>query len=363
MKVKSRKILLNESGNFLTRQKGCFVVKNIRTRKEVQKFPILEREIGEIQLVTGNLVSTGALVTACFNHIPVIIKTNLGSPVGILSSIDSLSHVETRCFQWQCVKDIKGMDICGEIVLAKMKGQNEVLRKYGLKRIDFSVFQKVKEIEDGILTDEELDNYIKNGVFPLDAIDKLRLKLMNIEGKVSQYYFKQIFTLFPETFRPENRRGYLAYDCLNNTLNLAYRILYSKCLCSLISAKLEPFLGFYHVTKFGQPSLVLDFMELYRFLIDDFVINYARKLNAEDFELKDVAVMGKKGKRAFLNKERNKEFLIKLEDYFGRTVNIPRIMRGKRCKLETMINEEALLLASFIRCERKSWTPRIASLD
>jgi len=35
---------------------------------------------------------------------------------------------------------------------------------------------------------------------------------------------------------------------------------------------------------------------------------------------------------------------------------------GKRQTIETLINEEALLLAKFLRDERKTWTPRIACM-
>lgn len=355
---------MNQSGYFLSRQKGCFTVREIKSKKVIQKYPILERSIGEIELVTGNLVSTGALVSAAFNKIPVLIKTNLGSPVGLLISIDDFSHVRTREFQWQCVKDIKGMDIAKEIVLSKIEGQDEVLKKYGLKKIGYDVLNEIDEIEDWILTDEELDNYLKNGIFPLDALDRLRVKYMSIEGKVSEYYFKRIFTMFPESFRPENRRGFKAYDGLNNTLNLGYRILYSKVLKALILAKLEPFLGFYHVTKFSQPSLVLDFMEMYRYLVDDFVIEFFRKIGSDVFILKDETVMDKKGKRAFLNKEKNKEFLERLEkELFQCQVVIPRRNVGRKQKLETLLNEEAQIFAKFIRCESKKWTPRLVRLD
>jgi hypothetical protein len=33
---------------------------------------------------------------------------------------------------------------------------------------------------------------------------------------------------------------------------------------------------------------------------------------------------------------------------------------GKRQKLETLINEEALLLAKYIRDEKSTWIPRIS---
>jgi CRISPR-associated protein Cas1 len=363
MKVKIRKILLNDSGSFLSRQKGCLVVKDIRSRKVVQKYPILEREVGEIHLASGNLVSTGALVTACYNHIPVVLKTALGSPVGILHSIDDYSHVETRMFQWETFRNIQSLEVAKEVLLAKLKGQNEVLRKYGLKRIDYSVLARVNELYETALTLKELENYIKRDVFPLDALDKLRPKLLNVEGKASQYYFRQIFTLFPESFRPETRRGFKVYDGLNNTLNLAYRILFSKALTALLLAKLEPYLGFLHTTKFGNASLVLDFMEIYRYLMDDFLISFCRKLDTKDFALKDDSFGGKKGKRVFLNRERNKEFLDHLEKYFQSYVVIPRVNVGKRQKLDTLISEEALVLARYIRSEKENWTPRIVKLD
>ena len=41
------------------------------------------------------------------------------------------------------------------------------------------------------------------------------------------------------------------------------------------------------------------------------------------------------------------------------TVEIPRIKVGKKQTIETLINEEALLLAKFLRNERKEWVPRI----
>jgi CRISPR/Cas system-associated endonuclease Cas1 len=194
-KVKTTKVVLNESGYFLSRQEGCLVVKSIRTKKEVEKYPILEKEIGEIQVASGNLISTGALVTCAFNHIPVILKTALGSPVGVLISIDDMSHVETRCFQYEVTKHLKALDIYKEILLAKIKGSNEVLKKHGLRRIDYSVIKKIKDTHLFLLKDQELESYIDHGVFPIDALEKLRRKYMPIEGKVADFYFKQVFSL------------------------------------------------------------------------------------------------------------------------------------------------------------------------
>ena len=47
-----------------------------------------------------------------------------------------------------------------------------------------------------------------------------------------------------------------------------------------------------------------------------------------------------------------------MNDFFETYVEIPRIRVGKQQTIETLINEEALLLAKFLRNERKTWLPR-----
>jgi len=55
---------------------------------------------------------------------------------------------------------------------------------------------------------------------------------------------------------------------------------------AVIKAKLEPYLGFLHSVQFGKPSLVCDLQELYRYLVDDFLIEYCRGLRKRDFDRK-----------------------------------------------------------------------------
>ena len=68
----------------------------------------------------------------------------------------------------------------------------------------------------------------------------------------------------------------------------------------------------------------------------------------------------RKGKRQYLSDVKTREMLKRLNQYLEGMVDVPRIRIGKRQTIETLINEEALLLAKFLRDERKSWTPRIA---
>jgi CRISPR/Cas system-associated endonuclease Cas1 len=82
-----------------------------------------------------------------------------------------------------------------------------------------------------------------------------------------------------------------------------------------------------------------------------------------DFTLKTEKISSqKKGKRKYLNDAETKDFTKKMNNYFETNIEVPRIRVGKRQTIETLISEEALLLAKFLRNERREWHPRIVNL-
>jgi len=195
-------------------------------------------------------------------------------------------------------------------------------------------------------------------------LDSIRKKLTGIEGKFTERYFRQIFQLLPEELRPERRKKFKAYDGTNNIFNLAYEILKWKIYRAIISAKLEPYLGFLHSVQYGKPSLVCDLQELFRYLVDAFVIQYCQGLKESDFTVKSESVSRKKkGKREYLNDKETRRMMKDLEGFFESKVEIPLIRHGQKQRIETLINEEALLLAKYMRNEKDNWIPRIASFN
>lgn len=340
--AKTLKISLDKQGSYLGMQKGCFVVKN--KQGDAKRYPLFEKELGLVELRSGNCVSTGALASLGFWDVDVLITTQKGRPVAMLRSLDNDDHVSTRIQQYEALKDGRGLEIAKQLVSTKIEGQNRVLSKYGLKT-DNSYLLRIKSIDT---TD----------------LKKLRYILTNYEAHASEFYFKQIFGLIPERVRPTSRRTYKAYDGVNNLFNLGYEMLNWKVHMALINAKLEPFLGYIHSEQFGKPSLVCDFMEIYRYLIDDFIIGFCKDLNMKDFVTKSETMSrGKIGKREYLNDSETKDFMIALDKLFYSYVEIPRIRQGKRQEFETLISEEALLLAKYLRTEKEKWIPRIPKVD
>jgi CRISP-associated protein Cas1 len=140
-------------------------------------------------------------------------------------------------------------------------------------------------------------------------------------------------------------------------------VLKWKVHLALLKAELEPFLGFVHSVQFGKPSLVCDFQELYRYLVDDFIIQNYLKLNKKEFELKNADYsINKKGKREYLKHRKNEVFIKELSKHFTDIIEVPRINVGKKQEIESLINEEAFLFAKYLRGERNSWVRRVVDL-
>ena len=99
----------------------------------------------------------------------------------MLKSLDDDSHVATRIAQYDALSNSKGArapiaQIAKQLVLSKIEGQTWVLNKYGLRVPNMNIAQRVESLETNDLV-------------------TFRLKLTGLEGKFSDIYFKQIFSL------------------------------------------------------------------------------------------------------------------------------------------------------------------------
>jgi CRISPR-associated protein Cas1 len=221
------------------------------------------------------------------------------------------------------------------------------LKKYGLRQHDvMHVKEIIERLEEAILK-------------------ALRRKLLPIEGRCANAYFQQLFMLFTKNIRTsDNRKGYRAHDGLNNFLNYCYTLLRWRVYCAVTKAKLEPYLGFLHSEQFGKPSLLCDIMELYRCNVDEFLLQYSKKLKPKDFIIKyERFTPNKISQREYLKDDKLLELKDAFYSFMESKVDIPRFKVGKIQTLETLISEEALLLAKYLRGEHKEWTPRIVTLS
>ena len=83
-----------------------------------------------------------------------------------------------------------------------------------------------------------------------------------------------------------------------------------------------------------------------RYLIDDFLINYSQKLTQEDFEHRD--------ERVFLKQKESYKMIKAINELFDKRIEHLRIKKyGKHSKIRTVIREEPVKLAQYLRGEKK----------
>ena len=76
----------------------------------------------------------------------------------------------------------------------------------------------------------------------------------------------------------------------------------------------------------------------------------------------DFMMRLKMGKRGHLCEFEADSLAEGLNQLFQYKVNVPRTKYSKTQTIDTLISEEALLLAKFLRDERSTWSPRISTL-
>lgn len=110
------------------------------------------------------------------------------------------------------------------------------------------------------------------------------------------------------------------------------------------------YLGYLHSIQFAKPSLVCDIQEIFRGLIDEFLIVYAQKLNEDDFE--------RKGDRMFLKRKESYKMIKAINELFDKRIEHQRIKKfGKYSTIRTAIREEPIKLAQYLRREKGSYEP------
>jgi CRISPR-associated protein Cas1 len=339
--AKTVNLVLDEYGSYLSAEKGCIIFRDAK-RKE-KRYSLVEAELGEVVIKSGSVVTTGALSALSLWGVPVLIMSRGDRPIAILKNLEDDSHVSTRIAQYEAINNGKGITFAKKIVYSKALGQNQVLKKYGLRQHDL---MRIKEAIGGEAGD----------------LASIRIRLMITESHYSKNYFHEIFKLSPEFLRPEKRKTFNAYDEMNNLFNFGYELLFWKCYKALTKAHLETHLGFLHSLVLSRPSLVCDYEECFRYLVDNFLIGYAQGLSPKDFRARTLVFDGKRAKRMYLTESKTDDLMEKLLKYFSSKVNVPRTGRGHSQEIESLINEEAFLLARYFRNEKSDWVPRVVNL-
>ncbi len=175
--------------------------------------------------------------------------------------------------------------------------------------------------------------------------------LLGFEGSASSFYFQIFGRMFhpPWQFDGRNRRP--PKDPVNAILSFGYVIVGAEIQSLLDGIGFDPFLGFYHATEYGRPSLALDLLEEYRHSFIDHLAIQA--FNQGIFLETDFSRTPEGG--VMLNIAGKKKFFQHYEKLAGRYVGaVAPQQKGFRSEFQRRIHELSKLVARDQAFERKT---------
>mgnify|MGYP000704590644 CR=1 FL=1 len=185
--------------------------------------------------------------------IDIVFLDSLGNPVARIYPPFINKTVATRIRQYEyIIVEKKGIEIAREFIYCKLLNQSSLLKYMAKSHREPSYREIGYQIES--IADE-----LKS--IPVNSLSEE--KIMEYESYGARLYWSAIESILPDKlgFRGRDPDG---TDPFNMALNYGYGILYGVVEKALLIAGLDPYLGVLHSVKSGKPSLVLDFIEMFR---------------------------------------------------------------------------------------------------
>lgn len=183
----------------------------------------------------------------------------------------------------------------------------------------------------------------------VDSKDELR----GIEGEAAKFYFDGLSRLIGKnsgfSFSSRSRRPPL--DPVNAMLSFGYAVLHTEVLKGVLSAGLDPAVGFLHEIHAGRDSLVCDLVEEFRAPIVDstvLAIINRRQVKTCEFDVTDQ-------QGCLLQSSAKKTLITELERKFRESLRHP--IFGYRVSWRRAIQIQAGLLKHSFLSEKYPWTP------
>ncbi len=251
------------------------------------------KRISSIALYANCDIDVSALKLAANNQIPIYFYNAFGTLQARLCSPFMVNLAELRRKQLYFYDHPKASEWVIDTLLQKSYLQSQLLLQLSArkKRIRTNIQVNLKKIERLLSQAQALKHL---------HLDRLRSKLLGLEGNISKLYFKSLSLLVPAEFSFQKRSRRPALDYFNAGLNYLYGMTYSIVESGIYAKGLDPYTGYMHTDFYRKKSLVFDLMEPVRPLIDKIWMKLilSKKIKPEHFIPKEQGYwLSKEGKR------------------------------------------------------------------
>jgi len=257
-----RTLVVSTHGARLRIRKDLLVVE---ARGSKQEIPVAD--LDQVIIATGATWFSSRLVRRLMDYgVDFVILDPRGYPIGRVYPVFINKTVETRRAQYAAYSSSRGVELVKEIVKAKILNQAGLLKRY-------YYYTRQEELRDAYRELVGIAGRVEsvNGV-----LEKARDELRGLEATAARVYWASYALLVPGDLGFQGR-DQESGDPVNTCLNYGYGILYGESWKALVLAGLDPYAGFMHADRSGKPSLVFDFIEMFRFVNDMALLSALRK--------------------------------------------------------------------------------------
>ena len=260
-------VYIREQGAVVGRKGQRLVVK--KNGSVIEEFPM--NQVDQL-IVMGNVqVSTQVLTTLVHKEIDVVFLSSYGKyKFGIQ---EDKKNASLRQRQLQVVTDGRQtLPVAQAIVDGKIHNQRVILQRQANRVAGGGKQNRGATIwpRDRNLFNRSLSEMARMGQAAKQAtnLDSLR----GYEGNAAKHYFSAIRSLLDKSWGFERRAYHPPPDPFNALLSFAYSLVLKDVRAAVQMTGLDLYLGFFHETSRGQPSLALDLMEEWRPLLADALV-------------------------------------------------------------------------------------------
>lgn len=224
--------------------------------------------VSEVNLMGGVQFSTQFLQNCLDNDVPVNFFSMGGWYFGGTYSTSS-RLVHHRIAQFESAKGPRALSIARGLIADKIHNSRVMMRRNAQPDDEFLTRMRQLRGDASLALSAE--------------------SLLGFEGEAARRYWAEFSRLVAQTapeFEMQGRNRRPPKDATNAMLSLGYAMLTKDCTRAIMNAGLDPYLGMFHTTHHGRPSLALDLMEPFRPLIVDSVVLQVIKrseLSPQDF--------------------------------------------------------------------------------
>lgn len=291
-------IYLNSFGTYLHVKEAMFEIRVPAENGTTQRHHLAAHKVTAIILTVAGALSSDALRLALRHNVDIILADQSGQPLGRFwhAKLGSTSKIRKR--QLEASLGREGLAYTGQWLVGKLEQQAEWLQQLKKHRKQHHELLDERSARIG-----ELAVAIKTCVSGAEKTSEVADTLRGLEGTAGRLYWQTLSQLTPPPYSFSGRSFRPAADAFNAFLNYGYGVLYARVEKALMTAGIDPYVGFMHRDDYNQKSMVFDFIEPYRTYVDRVVFRLfsGKKVNTDHFgELAGGITLEKPGKELLI---------------------------------------------------------------